>query len=96
MLLFYGIIVKGYMMVTGSQIKHGEELFLTQFSKDVFTLGMGHMLVPVIVFRALKTMHSLLPPSPLGTTTIGADQLEWLSLMTAPSSNLSISSLTQS
>ena len=45
-----------------------------------------------MAFRALKSMHSLLPPSPLGTTTIGADQLVWLSLITPASRNLSISS----
>ena len=41
-------------------------------------------------------MHNLFPPSPFGTTTIGADQLESLSLITPASSNLSISALTQS
>ena len=41
-------------------------------------------------------MHSLFLPSPFGTTTIGADQLESLSLITPASSNLSISALTQS
>ena len=32
-----------------------------------------------------------LPPSPFGTTMIGANQLEWLFLITPASKNLSIS-----
>ena len=55
---------------------------------------MGHVNFLVTLLRALESITKCFPPSPFGTTMIGADQLDLLLQMTFAVSYFSISSFT--
>ena len=57
------------------------------------TLGIGQVNF-LVTFKMQQSITNLLPPSPLGTTIIGADQLDLLLQMTFAVSSFLISSFT--
>ena len=67
---------------------------LFSLEKMSSTFGMGHVNFLVTLLRALWSITKHFPPSPLGTTMMGAHQLEWLVQITFAASNFSISSFT--
>ena len=59
------------------------------FKKISSTLGMGQVNFLVTLFNAQLSMTNHFPPSPFGTTIIGADQLDLLLWITFAVSNFS-------